>query len=287
MFCSSSYNFAIPDKDLNENTKRENSDPAIEQTQNQVSHYTILGEYISQKYQRHEICDICFKLGDKLFPAHKLVLASQSPLFAEVFEREDFSNEPVAPKVIKVRGVSEEVLVSFLDFLYSGKMDINSVCLSDVIKLAAVFKVDQIRRLCLRKIEKLNCQDLLQLLPTMAKLQEHGICDLIIRKITYNFLEVKEDPEFFNLDLDTLCTILSADNIKVRSEFEIFAAAVSWIHHHDFQQRIHHIEKVMSCVRFTLMTSQELFLCFRKFPMLKQNPTCVNMITMANWYIFF
>ncbi|XP_062614481.1 actin-binding protein IPP-like [Saccostrea cucullata] len=286
MFCPSSYNFAIPDKDLNENTKKENSDPAIEQTQDNVSHYNNLGEYISQKYQRHEICDICFKLGDTLYPAHKLVLASQSTLFADVFERESFSNTPVAPKVIKVRGVSEEALVSFLDFLYTGKMDINSVCLSDVFKLAAVFKVDQIKRLCVRKVEQLKCQDLLQLLPTMAKLKESGICELIIRKITHNFLEVKEDPEFFNLDLDTLCMILASDNVNVRSEFEIFAAAVSWIQHHDFDQRIHHIEKLMNCVRFTLMTSQELFLCFKKFPVLKQNKNCVNMITTANWYIF-
>ncbi|XP_062571378.1 kelch-like protein 1 isoform X4 [Saccostrea cucullata] len=270
-------------EDLNENTKREISDPAIEQSVNEVSHYTHVGEYISQKYEKQQMCDISFKLGDKLFPAHKLVLASQSPLFAEVFEREHFSKEPVAPKIINVRGVSEEALVSFLAFIYTGRLDFNTVYWRDVMKLALVFKVEQIRKLYLRKIEQMKCEDQLRLLPNMAQLQAVEISDKIIRNISTNFLKIKECPAFFDLDVETLCLILSDENIMVRSEFDIFSAAVSWFQHHDYEKRVQHLETIMRCIRFPLMTNKELFLCLRKFPILRQNQSCVNMITMANW----
>ncbi|XP_062571167.1 uncharacterized protein LOC134233200 [Saccostrea cucullata] len=66
-----------------------------------------------------------------------------------------------------------------------------------------------------------------------------------LRKIANNFQEIMEVREFFNLDLDTLCVILSADNIKVKSEFQIFLVAASWINHHDYEERVRHIEKDM------------------------------------------
>ncbi|XP_062566145.1 kelch-like protein 13 isoform X2 [Saccostrea cucullata] len=274
---------SINDEDLNENTKREISDPAIEQSLNEVSHYTHVGEYVFQKYEKQQMCDISFKLGNKLYPAHKLVLASQSPLFAEVFEREHFSKEQVAPKVINIRGVSEEALVSFLAYIYTGRLDFNMGCWRDVMKLSLVFKVEQIRKLYLRKIEQMKCEDQLQLLPNMAQLQAVEISDKIIRNISTNFLKIKECPAFFDLDVETLCLILSDENIMVRSEFEIFSAAISWFHHHDYEKRVQHLETIMRCVRFPLMTNKELFLCFKKFPILRQNQSCVNMITMANW----
>ncbi|XP_061185043.1 kelch-like protein 1 [Saccostrea echinata] len=271
-------------KDRNENTKREISDPDLEPSENEaVSHYSHLGDYITKKYEKKQICDICFKINNTCFPAHRIVLASQSQLFQDIFERDAFSTEPVAPKVIRVRGVSEEALKSFLDYLYTGRLNITSSCISDIIKLAHVFEVQDVRKMCLRKLEKLSYEALLHLLPTMTKLEEWEICNFIVTKITKNFMEAKECTAFFHLDPDTLCMILSSDTIMVPTEFDVFSAAVSWIQHHDFEKRALHLEKVMSCIRFSLMSRKELFLCFKKFPPLRNNLNCVNMITLANW----
>lgn len=44
---------------------------------------------------------------------HKVVLASQSSLFKEIFEAKEFSPKPVNPKIIRVRNVEPAALETF------------------------------------------------------------------------------------------------------------------------------------------------------------------------------
>ncbi|XP_061180192.1 kelch-like protein 7 [Saccostrea echinata] len=246
-------------------------------------HYAHLGHYIRDKFHKQQICDMAFKVGEKIIPVHRIVLGSQSPFFASIFERDSFSQEAVAPKIIKVRGVSEESVMLFLEFLYSGNISIKTTVIADLLKLARVFHVQKIQRLCLNQVKEANNEELLNILPIVKGIEEIEYCDNIMKVIGKNFLDVKESTSFFNLDIDTLCMILSHDTLTTKSELDVFYSAISWMHHHDFENRIRHLEKLMRCVRFPLMSKKELFRCFKMFPALRNEPKCVEMITMANW----
>ena len=52
--------------------------------------------------------------------------------------------------------------------------------------------------------------------------------------------------------------LLSRDDLSIRNEAEVGAAAARWLKH-DTADRIGHAARVMACVRLPLMTSQELF----------------------------
>lgn len=77
---------------------------------------------------------------------HKVVLASQSSLFKEIFEAKEFSPKPVNPKIIRVRNVEPAVLEIFINFLYTGNVKVTSNNVSDILKLSEIFKVEKKRK---------------------------------------------------------------------------------------------------------------------------------------------
>ncbi|XP_052673669.1 kelch-like protein 2 [Crassostrea angulata] len=245
-------------------------------------HYANIGQYLNEIYNREQICDISFKLGSIIYPVHKVVLASQSPLFEKMFDSKDFTQPPIRPRQIRVTGVSEGSLKTFLNCIYSG--DINIIkpnCLHEVIDLSRMFEVQQITQMCLQKISSLGHHDMLKLLQKMRRRKDVQLCDILMDAIAKNFMEIRNSSSFCGLDVDTVCMILSNDRLNVSSEMDIFESAVSWLHHPE--DRLKNLERVMDIVRFSHLSSQQLMECFVKCPALKQSPYCVGLITMANW----
>uniref|UniRef100_A0A8W8L4M9 BTB domain-containing protein n=1 Tax=Magallana gigas TaxID=29159 RepID=A0A8W8L4M9_MAGGI len=246
-------------------------------------HYAHIGQYLNQIYNREQICDISFKLGSIIYPVHKVVLASQSPLFEKMFDSKDFTQPPIRPRQIRVTGVSEGSLKTFLNCIYSG--DINIIkpnCLHEILDLSRMFEVQQITQMCLQKISSLGHHDMLKLLQKMRRHKDVQLCDILMDAIAKNFMEIRNSSSFYGLDVDTICLILSNERLDVNSEMDIFESAVSWLHHHK-EDRMKNLERVMDMIRLSHLSSQQLMECFVKCPALKQSPHCVGLITMANW----
>nr|XP_022297289.1 kelch-like protein 3 isoform X2 [Crassostrea virginica] len=247
-------------------------------------HYANIGQYINACFKSGKICDMCFRIGDLIWPVHRVVLASQSNLFRSIFESEDFSTKPWTPKQIALRGVEQETLSAFLQFLYSGDINIQASMIPDLLKLARVFEVEKLRILCHQQIPLMNNEDLLKLLKTMILVKDYELCDIIMRVVAERgFGQIRECDAFYDLDVQTLCMVLSYDGLIVKSEVEVFNAAVAWLHHHNIEERMKSLERVMDSIRFSLMSPKSLFKCYKKCPALKGNAYCNQLITMANW----
>uniref|UniRef100_A0A8W8L443 BTB domain-containing protein n=1 Tax=Magallana gigas TaxID=29159 RepID=A0A8W8L443_MAGGI len=245
-------------------------------------HYANIGQYLNEIYNKEQICDISFKLGNIIYPVHKVVLASQSPLFEKLFNSKDFTQPPIRPRQIRVTGVSDEAMKIFLNCIYSGDINLrNPDCLHEVLDLSRMFEVQQITQICLQKISSLSHQDMLELLQKMRRRKDVQLCDILMDAIAKNFMEIRNSSSFYGLDVDTICMLLSNERLDANSEMDIFESAVSWLHHPG--DRMKNLERVMDTVRFSHLSSQQLMECFVKCPALKQSPYCVGLITMANW----
>ena len=79
-----------------------------------------------------ELSDVTLVSDDgKHVEAHKVILASSSPFFADLFKRSKHQHP-----LISMRGVKEEVLVATVDFLYNGEANVFQENLDSFLALA-------------------------------------------------------------------------------------------------------------------------------------------------------
>ncbi len=66
---------------------------------------------------QQNLADVELIVKDKIFPAHKSILAARSPVFADEFER----IQPDVPQQIRFDGVEPSTAEKFLHFIYTGE----------------------------------------------------------------------------------------------------------------------------------------------------------------------
>lgn len=79
------------------------------------NHYARLMERLNRMRATGRYCDVQFKVGDAVFPAHRVVLAAQADLLRRLFNiniLEDYAEE------IVMHNVDIHVLKQALDFIY-------------------------------------------------------------------------------------------------------------------------------------------------------------------------
>lgn len=245
-----------------------------------ISHYEGVGSYLHDIYKQKKICDVSFQVGEILIPLHKVVLASQSTLFKEIFEAKEFSSDPVTPKIIRVKNVEPAALEIFINFLYTGHIEVkNSKFIPDILKLSEIFEVETLSRRCIDGLKNISNAELLNLLPVMRRNKNIPMCRTIMQLLCKNFMTWRKTKDFLCLDVETVCLILSDDSLNVESEMEVFLTAVDLLKHIGADC----IEKIMGCVRFPLLTGEQLFSCFKICPMLRDYHQVIMDITLANW----
>ena len=88
----------------------------------------------------------------------------------------------------------------------------------------------------------------------------HSCRDLlrIADKFTqHNFQDVVEHEEFLLLPLNQLIDICSSDELNVRSEEQVYAAAMAWVKH-NIAERRQHLPVVLQHVRMPLLSPKFL-----------------------------
>jgi len=81
--------------------------------------------------------------------------------------------------------------------------------------------------------------------------------DYVKNFILRNFGSFLRQEEFSRLSVDDVCDILSSDNIRGQTELELFLAGDKWLKY-DKHNRKQHIHRVMSNIRFPLISPDEL-----------------------------
>lgn len=246
-------------------------------------HWAKIGSYVRDCYQKSKICDVRFYVENEVLYAHRAPLCTVSPYFASMFYENNFlHSKPIAE--VRLRGISMQSLKIFMEFVYSGKLEITTPTLLDLVKISGQFEVPEIRQRCINEIDFLHEEDLIQLLVLVREDPSLDFTEPLLRCIADKFLSVCVSESFLELGVDTLCLILSNDGLLTHSEMDVFCAGMKWVDYCP-EQRSQLLEMVMKCVRFPLMTQTNLFECLEMSRMLRTNERCLNMIHKANWYI--
>lgn len=86
--------------------------------------------------------DVVLKVEDKVFKSHKLILATQSPVFGSLFN----GNQEQSP-IINIIDVSAAAVEEFLKFIYTGKID-KIVNEKELCILATKYEIPKLKKSC-------------------------------------------------------------------------------------------------------------------------------------------
>ncbi|CAM4671414.1 unnamed protein product [Caretta caretta] len=214
-----------------------------------------LSKGLKQLYQHQLLCDAMLVCEGRRFSCHRVLLAAVSPYFKDVFT--SFGKESQGGEVV-LQDMAPFILQSILQYIYTEELSLSLETAPEVFAAASKLQIRPLVEICcrflLKNISMQNCIGLYRL----AQAYNHqALYYATMQLIVLNFGRFCEDDDFLSLDLSSLITILSSDDLTVASELEVYLAVRRWI---QFQPTTGHtlLNELMRHVRLPLLTDSEV-----------------------------
>ena len=209
----------------------------------------VLNEFLS---------DCLLKVEDKTFPAHKVVLASNSVYFCELFKKSSEASVqipdiklawPEGKKVV-------EVFNDFLVYLYSGleensiveRLDASSAFTLLAIALALDIPVLQEVAEKFIVIDVLNLENAAMVLKEGTSLASSSLVMACCNLITQHFEVFVTDPDLkrglLELTVENLRLILTSDDLSITSELTVYQFVCFYIENRQKDQQLEENKKL-------------------------------------------
>ncbi|XP_069945619.1 BTB/POZ domain-containing protein 17-like isoform X2 [Cherax quadricarinatus] len=192
-------------------------------------------EKIAGLYAERLMSDIVLVVGQREFPAHRLILCASSDVF-QVMLMNPRWNESREQRII-LQEASECVVVFelFLRYLYTGRLKVSHATVLPILALADKYNVKDLIETCV-KYMKLHVVSASQQNYLIAWLQytltcgHSDIATVCLNHLKWNLEQVAANEDFASCDLDLLTTILSQHDVVVHDEMALYNIVVSWLH---------------------------------------------------------
>ncbi|XP_065575475.1 kelch-like protein diablo [Artemia franciscana] len=229
-----------------------------------------------------ELCDVVINVGTKKIFAHRVVLSACSPYFRAMFTGELAESRQTEVTILDVEEIAMEALI---EFCYTSYIVVEETNVQTLLPAACLLQLQEIQDICCdflkRQLDPSNC------LGIRAFADTHACRDLlrIADKFTqHNFQEVVESEEFLLLPPNQLIDIISSDELNVRSEEQVFNAAMGWIKYNVTERRIC-LPQILQHVRLPLLTPKFLVNTVSTDPLIKADDVCRDLVDEAKNYL--
>ena len=222
-----------------------------------VAHSRILLSKCSQFRREGEFIDIRLKVGDTLFPAHRVVLASYSDYFHSIFTDGKEANQEVIE--MKDKSISPQILKIVMDSIYTGDLHVNHKSVFEVLLTASQLQISSVVQLCCDFVKKefiengIDLKNYSMLCTVAARLGLRDLQEAAEAKMASMYKDVCESKEFLShINGDQLLSLLGRDDLNSPSEAFVFKSALKWIRHKR-EERMAVAGKVIGAVRLGLV----------------------------------
>ncbi|XP_078494072.1 kelch-like protein 12 [Ciona intestinalis] len=196
-----------------------------EQTHN-IDHASDLLQFANKSRQERRFNDILMRVGEKNIPANKMVLSCYSKYFNTMFETE---MEEKYKDVVELHDLDAESLEKLVDFMYTGKININTNNVCDLLAVSDFLKIHSVKKLCieylLTTVSPQNCCTI-QALGDRFAIPE--LTDKFNKFVVENFQQVVSGDQFKKLSKDDVIKLLQSTHGKVSSDL-IYTAVMNWV----------------------------------------------------------
>ncbi|KAJ5079457.1 hypothetical protein M0811_04478 [Anaeramoeba ignava] len=186
------------------------------------------------------------------FKTHKSILSSRSHYFKSLFNSK--MKEYQENKLI-LKDVSSSILFSILNYLYSGKIEINLENAIQILIFSSKYLIDELIEISSKFIKKnLQFETIVDVLKLSESMNFNELLDFSYQFIFKNFEEFIKTSFFLELEENHLNLILSNDEILI-NEFELFQTIIKWGKH---KSNINQISNVIQKIRFINFSNKKL-----------------------------
>ncbi|CAJ0648996.1 16449_t:CDS:10 [Entrophospora sp. SA101] len=192
----------------------------------------LISNSFDQLVNSPEFSDITFHVHDefsreKLFYAHKIILASSSPVFNAMLTngmKETFENE------IELHQINHSAFLTLLNIIYKSKFKINSSCEAEhLLALADRFAIVPVREECLRYFRlELNFDNVWGIWAIAEKYLCAKTSTTCKDYVALHFDALLEKGSTLHADPNILRLALENDEANVSSEEKIYELVVKW-----------------------------------------------------------
>ncbi|XP_051553988.1 actin-binding protein IPP-like isoform X3 [Myxocyprinus asiaticus] len=219
-------------------------------------HAGLLLAQMNKMRLRSDFCDVRLLVGGRVFGVHRLVLAAGGPYFSALFSgamSEAYEEE------VRITGVEADVFEMLLEFIYTGSIGVTVDTVQELMVAADMLQLNEVVEICgefLRAhMDPSNCVGIYQFLEQIACMDHLQFTEDYIH---VHFLEICSSEEFSVFSKDQLVKLLRSEELWIEDEYQVFTAAMDWLHH-DVPQRKKHVVEVLEPVRFPLLSPQRLY----------------------------
>ena len=168
-----------------------------------------------------------------------------------------------------------------MNYVYTSEVEVTEENVQTLLPAANLMQLSDVKEACceflLNQLHPTNCLGI----KSFADL--HGCLDLLAVTNTYiesHFAEVLDCDEFYALDQDQVCILISSDTITVPSEEKVYESVIAWVKH-DRTNRGQFLARLMEHVRTPLLSRDYLMKISDGEGLFQAHPECKDFIIEA------
>lgn len=223
-----------------------------------VAHADILLLKCAQFRNESQFIDVQLRVGEEIFPAHRIVLAASSDYFYAMFtDGMKESNQEVIE--LKDGSISPDVLKIILDSVYTGELRVDNKTVSKVLAAADHLQVASVVHQCctflLKEFVKtrFDFETYCRIWGIASSYKLKDLQDAAECAVAKMYKDVCESKEFLTyIDGNQLVSLLSRDDLNTPSETFVLKSVLQWINYKK-EERMPVAAKVIGAVRLGLV----------------------------------
>lgn len=172
--------------------------------------------------------DVVLIVEGKRFEAHRVVLASASPVLAAMFSN---GMRETRMREITLHDIDVRSWSLAQDFIYTGKLpEIRMGAALKLLKVAAMYQMDALIPVVVTTIEGMlfpfNCCQVFSVAEALDLRQLKSQAEHLVQ---YHYHWISTTRQFRTIDIESFRQILKSRNLIVRSEVQVFESVLHWV----------------------------------------------------------
>lgn len=221
------------------------------------------------------LCDTTIRAEGTDFAAHRCVLSAASLYFRALFTTEMNENES---NFVELEMVKCATLTEVLQFIYTGEAKVDISNAQDLIMAADYLIIPTLKSKASEFLSGTICaSNCLSLESFASQFNCESLKEAAVKCKFQHFVSVVKTEDFKSLDFDKVKNLISADEIIVSKEDEVYDAVALWVKHNTLTRECFFPE-LLKCVRLFSMSKYSLREIVAKEELVVKSPECMRCV---------